>query len=198
MTALIVCRHGRTEWNDLGRYQGQTDVPLNESGRQQARFLAQTLRTEPISAVYSSDLSRCTETALEIARFHDLPVRRDPRLREINQGRWEGRTVTEIYERDHDLHRRWETDPLSVTLPGGESLADVRSRALAAVREIVLDQRDNLSCIVTHKVVMAVIRCEITGAPLDQALRRLPANGSFERLDLPTDLAAQRLWARTP
>jgi signal transduction histidine kinase len=103
VTVLLLCRHGRTDWNDLGRYQGQTDVPLNKLGRQQAQALAQLLRSEPIGAVYSSDLSRAADTASEIARFHGLEVRRDARLREINQGRWEGLTVRQIRERDAAL-----------------------------------------------------------------------------------------------
>jgi probable phosphoglycerate mutase len=185
VTALILCRHGRTDWNEEGRYQGQTDVPLNAVGRQQARFLAQALRLEPLDAVYSSDLSRAADTALEIARFHDLPVHRDPRFREIDQGSWEGQTVAEIHDRDADLHRRWEAEPLAVTLPGGESVADVRRRALTALRDIVRRYSGGLICLVTHKVVLTVVRCALTGDNLEQALRRLPANASFERVELP-------------
>jgi broad specificity phosphatase PhoE len=185
LTALILCRHGRTDWNDLGRYQGQTDVPLNAEGRRQARFLAEALRAEPIGAIYASDLARAVDTATEIARFHGLPVQRDARLREIDQGRWEGLTVAEIRERDAELHRRWESEPLAVTLPGGESVEDVQRRSLAALREILARHRGSLICLVTHKVVLTVIRCALTGAPLEQALRRLPANASFERIDVP-------------
>ena len=185
MTALILCRHGRTDWNDEGRYQGQTDVSLNAVGRQQARFLAQALRLEPIEAVYSSDLSRAADTAVEIARFHDLSVHRDARFREIDQGRWEGLTVAEIHERDACLHRRWEAEPLAVALPGGESVADVRRRALAALRDVVRRHSGGLICLVTHKVVLTIVRCALTGENLEQALRRLPANASFEQVGVP-------------
>jgi len=187
VTALILCRHGRTTWNDEGRYQGQTDVPLNPVGWQQARFLAQTLRSESIGAIYSSDLSRAADTAAEIARFHALPVHRDPRLREIHQGRWEGLTVAQIRERDAELHSRWEADPLAVTLPGGESIDDVRRRALAAMCDIIRWHSGSLICLVTHKVVLTIMRCALTGDPLDQALRRLPPNASFEYVPVPLD-----------
>ena len=185
MTAVILCRHGRTDWNDLGRYQGQTDVPLNEEGWRQARALAQLLRAEPLDAVYSSDLARAADTAREIARLHELAVRTDARLREIDQGRWEGLTVAEIHARDADLHRRWESAPLAVTLPGGESIAEGRQRALAALRDIVGRHPGGLICLVTHKVVLTILRCELTGDPLEPALRRLPANASFERVQVP-------------
>ena len=185
MTALLLCRHGRTDWNDEGRYQGQSDVPLNEQGLQQARFLAETLRGEPIAAVYASDLARAADTAAAIAAVQGLPVIRDRRLREIDQGRWEGLTVSEIRERDPELHSRWELEPLSVRLPEGESLADVRARALEALADIVRAYPRELVCLVSHKVVMTILRCELTGEPLEPALRRFPGNASFERVEVP-------------
>jgi broad specificity phosphatase PhoE len=187
MAALILCRHGRTDWNDLGRYQGQTDVPLNDLGRKQAEFLAQTLRAESLSAVWSSDLARASETAVAIARLQGLQVRQDARLREIDQGRWEGLTVPQIRERDAVLHDLWESSPLEVTLPGGESIDQVRRRTLAAVCDAIRERPDGLICFVTHKVVQTIVRCELTGEPLERALRRLPANASFERVDVPLE-----------
>jgi broad specificity phosphatase PhoE len=192
VTTFILCRHGRTDWNDDGRYQGQTDVPLNSVGWEQARFLAQTLRSEPVSAIYSSDLSRAADTAVEIARFHGLPVNRDPRLREIDQGRWEGLTAPQIHRHDAELHRRWEAEPLSIRLPGGESVEDVRLRALAASRDMLAGHSGGLICLVTHKVVLTVIRCELTGDPLEPALRRLPDNASFEKVAVPPEWEVDR------
>ncbi len=96
VTDIILCRHGETEWNREGRYQGKTDIPLNGRGREQARQLAASLRDEPIAAVYSSTLARAYETGVEIARLHGLEVKRDPRLDEINQGLWEGLRREEI------------------------------------------------------------------------------------------------------
>jgi probable phosphoglycerate mutase len=188
VTALILCRHGRTDWNEQGRYQGQTDVLLNEVGRRQAKFLAETLRSEPIAAVFASDLARAVETARDIATVHGLRVSRDRRLREIDQGRWEGLTVPEIRERDASLHTRWEAEPLSVRLPDGESVDDVRKRSLAALYDIVRTFPDQLVCLVSHKVVMTILRCELTGESLEPALRRFPGNASFERVEVPDDL----------
>jgi broad specificity phosphatase PhoE len=188
LTELLLCRHGRTEWNVLGRYQGQTDVPLNAEGREQARLLALELRDLPISAVYSSDLARSVDTAAAIACQHGLPVVQDDRLREIHQGRWEGQTVAEIRRADAALLDLWQAAPREVTLPGGESLADVRERAIAVVREIVARYPDDLVCVVSHKVVQTIIRCELTGEELDAALRLLPANASFERVAVPDGL----------
>jgi broad specificity phosphatase PhoE len=186
VTALLLCRHGQTDWNELGRYQGQTDVPLNAMGWDQARRLAALLAMEPLVAVFASDLSRAADTAREIARFHDLEVQADARLREINQGSWEGLTIEEIRRQDPDLLNWWERHPLQVTLPGGESIGDVQARALPLVDEIARSYPEGLVCVVSHKVVITVIRCALTGDPLEAALRHLPANASFERIELAT------------
>lgn len=188
MTSLILCRHGRTDWNEQGRYQGQTDTPLNAEGRRQASVLAELLRDEPIAAIYASDLARAADTAVAIARLHGVRVRRDPRLREIYQGEWEGLTAAEIRLRYAELLDCWEAAPLGITLPGGESIADVQRRSIAALREILARHGPEMVCIVTHKVTLTVIRCELTGEPLEPALRRLPPNASFEVLEIPESL----------
>ena len=182
MTIVLLCRHGRTDWNDLGRYQGQTDVPLNAQGREQARVLAAELRSEPLKAVYASDLSRAADTAAEIARLHGLEVRLDRRLREINQGDWEGLTVPEIRQVSPTLFEAWEGAPGRVRLPGGESLADVRDRAMQAVREMLGEFPEQSICLVTHKVVQCVIHSELTGRAVEEALGSTIENGSVERV----------------
>ena len=187
MTVLILARHGRTSWNDEGRYQGQSDVPLNEHGLRQARFLAEQLRSEPLSAVYSSDLRRSYDTARAIARRHRLSVHADPRFREINQGRWDGLLHREILTMDGPLAQAWTEHPLSVRPPGGESLRAVHERVVAATAEALAQYAGGVVCVVTHKVTMVVLRSAITGEDLERRLRTLPANAAFEKLDLPND-----------
>ena len=92
MIRVLLVRHGETDWNAQRRYQGQTDVPLNEAGRRQADALAERLAGEEISAVLSSDRQRARQTALAIAAPHGLPVQEEPRMCEIALGDWEGLT----------------------------------------------------------------------------------------------------------
>jgi broad specificity phosphatase PhoE len=106
MTTLLLVRHGETDWNRDGRWQGGSDTQLNDLGREQARALAERLNGD-IAAVYSSDLARARETAEIVAASLGLQVRLDPRLRERGFGAWEGLTSTEIEERFADAHRRW-------------------------------------------------------------------------------------------
>jgi len=182
VTEIILCRHGETDWNREGRWQGRTDVALNERGRRQARELADTLRDQPVGAVYSSTLARAYETALEIARARDLRVQRDVRLDEIDQGAWEGQRRDEIVaSHPHELER-WKEYPIDLRLPGGETLEEVRQRVRAALDDIILLHEGRTICIVAHSVSMAVIKHELQGLELPDALRTLPANASWERI----------------
>jgi len=99
MTTILLARHGETEWNRIGRYQGWADPTLNETGREQARSLAAQLRSTPIDAVYSSDLRRAHETAEIVAEPHGVPVVVEPGLREVNVGEWSGLTRAEVERR---------------------------------------------------------------------------------------------------
>jgi phosphoserine phosphatase len=183
VTDVILCRHGQTDWNILGRYQGRTDVPLNARGREQARELAESLRGRPISAVYSSTLARAYYTACEIARLHHLDVTRDPRLDEINQGLWEGLRREEIVLSHGALHERWMEYPPDLRLPGGETLEEVVARVRAALADIVALYPDGTVCIVAHSVSMAAIKHELQGLSLPDALRTLPKNASWEWIE---------------
>jgi broad specificity phosphatase PhoE len=182
MTEIILCRHGETDWNRSGRYQGSTDVPLNETGRRQARELAEELRHEPIEAVYSSTLARAYDTARVIACVRGVSVTRDARLDEINQGVWEGLRRDEIVVAHRELHERWTTYPLDLRLPGGETLEEVRDRVSAALRDIVLRHPDGTVCIVAHSVSMAMVKHVVEGLSLADSLRTLPKNASWERI----------------
>src|SRR5438876_6692501 len=90
VTTLILARHGETDWNRDGRFQGHADPPLNDRGREQARSLADALADQPIEAIYSSDLRRAHETAQIVAQRQGLEVLVDPDLRERDVGEWSG------------------------------------------------------------------------------------------------------------
>jgi broad specificity phosphatase PhoE len=184
-TEIILCRHGQTDWNTEGRYQGRTDVPLNEYGRQQARDLAARLADQTIHAVYSSTLERAYDTAVEIAKPRGLAVRRDPRLDEINQGLWEGMRHDEIALHHPEKLAAWQDHPIDLRLPEGETLEEVRMRVRDALDDMMLLHQGRIICIVAHSVSMAVIKHELQGLNLRDALASLPANASWERIPVP-------------
>ena len=111
MTHLIVWRHGRTAWNAEHRFQGQTDVDLDETGFEQAAAAAPRLAALKPDMIISSDLKRATSTATVLAELTRLPIKLDPRLRERHFGPWQGLTAREIEERYPDDFLRWAGRP---------------------------------------------------------------------------------------
>jgi 2,3-bisphosphoglycerate-dependent phosphoglycerate mutase len=186
MTSLIVCRHGATDWNLLGRYQGQSDVPLNADGIRQADLLAAELRNEPIEAIYASTLERAWKTAEAVAGYHGLAVQRDPRLKEVDEGDWEGLTLSEIVAAYPEQHALWVEGTLTSRPTNGESIAEMRDRLSGVISDITVAWRHSLVVIVTHKVALNVIRSIVTGEPTESTLRNLPANGSLCRWEIAT------------
>ena len=134
MTTILLARHGETQWNRDGRYQGHADPPLNDLGRTQAGVLAESLDGEALDAVYSSDLSRAHETAEIVASRLGLPVERDAGLREIAVGSWQGLTRA---ERDG---LEWD----------GESYEEHRQRVLEALHRIAERHPEGRVLVVAH------------------------------------------------
>ncbi|WFE94310.1 histidine phosphatase family protein [Micromonospora sp. WMMD987] len=127
MTRLIVWRHGNTDWNATGRVQGQTDVPLNDLGREQARTAAPLLAALRPDVVVASDLRRAADTAAALAQLTGHPVRSDARLRERHFGQWQGLALADAAERFPAEYARWragDPDPGA----GIESLDDLGKR----------------------------------------------------------------------
>lgn len=176
MTAWVLVRHGATDWNRDGRYQGQADPPLNAEGRAQAEAVAASLAGRHLEAIYSSDLQRARDTAEAIAGAHGLPVHLDQRLREINQGAWEGMLVGDIAAGYPEAWGAIEDDPLGARAPGGESVLDVARRVLACLADIAADFPHGPIVVVSHGLSLACVLCEARRIPLDQARRHIPPN----------------------
>jgi broad specificity phosphatase PhoE len=142
MTEILLARHGETDWNIGRRVQGHTDIPLNAAGVDQARALAEQLAGEPLTAVFSSDLSRALDTATAVANAHGLVVVVDPRLREKNFGTWEGLTDVEIAERFPDAQRGQWGD--------AETTEEVAARVLSVLDGIRELHPDGTVLVVSH------------------------------------------------
>ncbi|MCZ2824542.1 MULTISPECIES: histidine phosphatase family protein [unclassified Modestobacter] len=138
VSRLLVWRHGRTEWNAAGRFQGQLDPPLDAEGRSQAARTAPhlaTLLTGQETLLVSSDLQRAVDTAEALAPLLGVPLRIDERLREHGLGSWEGLTRHEVADRHPGQYADWMAGR-PVPDRGGEAQADVAARALAAVADL--------------------------------------------------------------
>jgi broad specificity phosphatase PhoE len=178
MTVLWLIRHGQTDWNVEGRYQGQSDVPLNATGLDQAAALAASLDGQHFDALYSSDLARAYQTAEVIAAHTGLPVQTDPRLREINQGDWQGRTLDEIkgIYNEGTQARRVTIDPVTARAPGGESVWEVSQRMAQAADDIARRYPAGRVLVVGHGLALATLYCQAENIPLAQVYSRIPEN----------------------
>ena len=178
MTGLWLLRHGQTDWNITGRWQGQTPhAPgLNDMGRAQALAVQNQLKDVNFSAIYSSDLLRARQTSELIAEPLGLIVALEPRLREMNLGVWEGMLSSEIEARyPLELTER-ARDPLHARAPQGESPLEVEERVIAAVNDIAAKYQNESMLIVAHGVPLAVIICHAQGIPMDKIYEHIPEN----------------------
>jgi broad specificity phosphatase PhoE len=163
MTTLYLVRHGQTAWNREEVFRGRADIPLNETGRKEALLTGQYLERVKVDSLYSSPLSRAVETAEAIARYQGKEVQISQGLIDIDFGRWQGVSHEEVKERYGDLYRQWNDTPHLVRFPRGESLEDVRERALRVIDEIVRDHADETLLMVSHRVVNKTMLCGLLG-----------------------------------
>lgn len=168
LTKVIFVRHGQTAWNHSKRYQGHSDIPLNEKGLQQAKLVAQGLAGETISAVYSSDLRRAVQTAEVIADQHSLHPRISPEFREVNFGLWEGLTYEEIMATWPEVLSAIYTKPGSALIPGGESFDEVQRRTVIGITECIAHHQEETIVVVSHGGTMRVLLCHALGLPIEK------------------------------
>jgi broad specificity phosphatase PhoE len=184
LTTLYLVRHGETRWNVEGRYQGQLDPPLNERGEAQARATARELAAVGVEAIYSSDLARAHQTAQALAELVGLPVVTDSRLREINQGEWQGILIGDIRSQWPEDIARWEQQPWECCPPGGESLQEIQARIQEAIDEIVRRRPDGTVAVFTHKLPIALLKIRYRGDDPATLWSLLPANATWERFEI--------------
>jgi alpha-ribazole phosphatase len=183
MTMFYLVRHGQTDWNKEGRYQGQADTPLNAAGEEQARQLAGKFDGIQIDAVYSSDLQRARRTAEAIGQALQLPVQLDVRLREINHGVWEGMLFTDIMRQYAAEIKEREMSPLEARAPGGESVLEVAERVLTAAESIAIMHPDETVILVSHGLALAVLACAGHGYPLTEVFKHVPENAQPDLIE---------------
>lgn len=160
MSAVWLIRHAESEWNALGRWQGQADPALSARGREQARALAETLGGAGFETLVASDLRRARETAEEIARAAGLALQCDARLRERHLGAWAGLTSAEIAARwPHDYERVQARDR-DVRPGGGESIRDVEARARGFFLELAERSEAARIAVVAHGGVIRAL-CDV-------------------------------------
>jgi broad specificity phosphatase PhoE len=170
VTLLILARHGETDWNRDGIWQGHGDPPLNELGRRQAAALSERLANVAIDALYSSDLRRALETAEIVAAARGIPVTAEPELREMDVGSWSGLTTDEIEQRFPGM-----------THHDGESREAFDARAVGVLHRIAEAHEGASVLAVTHGGVVRALQRQLFGEPLAVLGNGETAEFSYER-----------------
>lgn len=163
MKRIYLIRHGQTEWNADGRWQGMIDIPLSETGLNQAAALASYMSSSSLSSVYSSDLQRAVQTAEPLAKIINLPLHRDARLREQNLGVFQGLTHEEHREKFPDLVQAMYRDYWGFTFPEGENRGQVRDRVIAFWNELLIREPEGETAIVLHGGTIRVLLMHMLG-----------------------------------
>jgi alpha-ribazole phosphatase len=171
-TRVVLVRHAETDVSARGQCYGQLDVALSSTGRAQAHALAQALRVVPLAAIYTSPLVRALDTARPIAAEHGVEPLIHRGLLELDFGELEGVSYDTIAAERPDLYRRWMEMPASVRFPGGECLAELRDRVMAAVAEIRGRHGGDAVAIVSHGGVLRIVLADALGLD-DEALFRI-------------------------
>ena len=191
---FLLIRHGETDWNRAGKFQGQIDIPLNDHGRNQASLAAEFLKTVPIDFAFTSTMQRPKETAEIILKQHPgVELLEDADLREIGHGLWEGKFESEIDAEYPGELERWRTQPEDVQMPEGEHLKDVSIRAIAAWQKLLaqVGNQTQTGIVVAHDATNKVLLCHLLGLSLADFWKIKQGNGAVTVIDYPEGIEGQ-------
>lgn len=164
MTTFYIIRHGETDYNKNGRFQGQLDIPLNDDGRRQSGLLSVRMGLLPLDVIYASDLMRAQETARIVARGRMVAL--EPRLREIHVGQVMGMNSEEIKRGFPEFWAAQQQDPDRTPFPGGENAVELQVRAMEALTAMAARYPQGNVAVVTHGGVIKVIVAAVMEMPL--------------------------------
>jgi probable phosphoglycerate mutase len=182
VTRIVAIRHGETAWNVATRIQGQLDVPLNDTGRWQARRVALAVVQEGIEAVYSSDLARAYETAQSVAAGAGVAIVTDAGLRERGFGDFEGFTYREVQERWPEQSERWRRRDPDFSPAGGETLRLFYDRCVQTATRLAAAHPGQTIALVAHGGVMDCLYRAATRLDLQAPRSWQLGNASINRL----------------
>jgi broad specificity phosphatase PhoE len=196
---LYLVRHGQTLWNQEGRLQGHTDIPLSEAGVEEALQLAPLLEPCRFDFVLTSDLARAVQTTelLLNGQASRPPAEPTSLLREVNFGKWEGLTYAEIRATNEALWKRWLHDPFETAPPGGESLNEAIQR-LTQILSRLRARPNGHVLIVAHQTSLQLLLTELLGLPRRHYWKFVVDTGSLSCATVYRDVAALELLNYRP
>ncbi len=187
MAKIILVRHGESVWNNQRRIQGSRDPDLSQRGRRQTDLLVSHLRahlTPVVAAIFTSPLRRAAQTADQIAAAYRIPVVREPDLREMSLGKWEGMTVAEILATYPGCYEQWLEDPFAFPAPGGEDLRVFERRVVGALERMRGDHPGVDLIVVSHGGVIKALLCFALGLDVRYLFRLKQDNTAVNQIEL--------------
>ena len=183
MKTLYIVRHGETDWNKMGKYQGITDIPLNENGLNQAKACGNALKDVTFDRILSSDLSRALVTAEAIRGDRTTPITVDERLRELNFGDWEAMLFSDIEARWPGLIDEMYLRPHLVKVPNGESFKDLQDRAWAGLEEFInANDEEETLLIACHGGTIRTLLCKLLDISISHCWNFSQGNTAINRI----------------
>lgn len=182
ITEIFLVRHGQTEWNVGGRFQGQSDVPLSAEGRVQATLVAEHFPAQRLKMVYASDLVRAAETGRAIAARLSAPLVLTEKLREMFFGQWEGLTYDEIVDGWPDSGPLFFDAPEALIPPEGETFQMVQDRAVPFLEEVAEKHAGESIVLVAHGAIIRTLVAYMLGMPMRNVWRTRQGNTGISRV----------------
>jgi len=179
---IFLVRHARTDWNDLGLWQGNCDVPLNQAGFEEAQKIAERLSKQNVQIIYSSPLSRAHQTAKVIGEELKVPVVLDERLKECEISLWNGLTMQETLQRYEREYRIWSTDPVA-QIDGVESLQNVQNRIVLFFNELLQNSFESV-VVVSHALSLRTLICWVLKLSLTEHKNFKLDNASISLIEI--------------
>lgn len=193
-TTVFLIRHGVTAWHAEERVLGHRDIPLSPAGIEQAHATAAELASVKLAEVLSSPLQRAVQTAEIIGQGAGIEVARDPRLTDFKLGKWTGMSYAEVAATSE--YQQFLRDPEAMSIPGGESLDEIKRRAVSAVEQALSDSPSgDAVALVTHAGIIRVLLVHYMGSAPANYHRIRVSPGSISILSFADDRELPRVLA---
>ncbi len=192
MVQVLVIRPGTTEYDQQRRVQGTLDIPLCEDGRQQVETLVETLRDQPISAIYASPCQSADQTAEALAQAFDLKVKTIDKLQNLDQGLWQGMLVADVKSKQPKVYRQFQEQPETVCPPQGETLSTAKQRVSQALAKLLKKYKaDQVVAIVVPEPLASVVRHVLGQEQWGDLWQSATEKAQWQLIDVPETVAAK-------
>jgi broad specificity phosphatase PhoE len=190
MVRIVLVRPGQTDFAEQGRIAGTLDLPLSEAGTEQASHTATELSSQGIELVFTSPCQAAMETAECIARELGVKVKKLDKLRNIDQGLWQGKLIEEVRHKQPKVYRQWQENPESVCPPEGESLAVARGRVEASLAK-VLKRRNAVVALVAPEPLASLIRNIVDQSEIGDLWKAESCSANWQLIECPSPAGTQ-------